>query len=164
MKLRVASIAFLNPAPLLYDFEHPPRAAELLTHYTLHYTTPAQCATELHESRADLGLIPIASLTPDLAIVPGGTIASLHDVRSILLLVKNPHHLDETKAPKQVRTLAADAASRSSQAYAHILFRHFLGTHPTLHEAAADPIAMLATADADRPHPRASQSAHRHPR
>ena len=162
--LRVASIAFLNPAPLLYDFEHEPRASELRENYALHYTTPAQCATELHESRADLGLIPIASLTPELAIVPGCTIASLHDVRSILLLVKNPHNLPETEALKQVRTLAADAASRSSQAYAHILFRRFLGTHPTLHEAAADPIAMLATADADRPHPRASQSAHRHPR
>jgi chorismate dehydratase len=146
--LRIAAISFLNPAPLLYDFEHPPRAAELLTRYTLHYTTPAQCATELHESRADLGLIPIASLTPDLAIVPGCTIASLHDVRSILLLVKNPHNLPETEALKQVRTLAADAASRSSQAYAHILFRHFLGTYPVVHEQNADPLAMLATADA----------------
>jgi chorismate dehydratase len=146
--LRVASIAFLNPAPLLYDFEHSPRAEELLTGYTLHYTTPAQCAAELIEGAADLGLIPIASLTPQLAIVPGCTIASLDEVRSILLLVKNPHHLSEEEALKQVRTLAADAASRSSQAYAHILFRHFLGTHPTVHEAPAEPAAMLATADA----------------
>jgi chorismate dehydratase len=146
--LRIAAISFLNPAPLLYDFEHEPRAFELAEHYTLHYTTPAQCAVELIAGTADLGLIPIASLTPELAIVPGCTIASLSEVRSILLLVKNSSHLDETAALKQVRTLAADAASRSSQAYAHILFRHFLETHPTLHEAAADPLAMLATADA----------------
>ena len=146
--LRVASIAFLNPAPLLYDFEHEPTAGELATRYALHYTTPAQCATELHEGRADLGLIPIASLTPSLAIVPGCTIASLDEVRSILLLVKNSHGLPETEALQQVRTLAADAASRSSQAYAHILFRHFLNTHPTTHEQPADPLAMLATADA----------------
>ncbi len=146
--LRVASIAFLNPAPLLYDFEHEPRASQLRENYTLHYTSPAQCATELHEGRADLGLIPIASLTPDLAIVPGCTIASLDEVRSILLLVKNPDHRDENDALKQVRTLAADAASRSSQAYAHILFRHFLDTHPATHEAPADPLEMLATADA----------------
>jgi len=146
--LRIASIAFLNPAPLLYDFEHEPAAAELATRYTLHYTTPAQCAVELQQGGADLGLIPIASLTPELAIVPGCTIASLDEVRSILLLVKNPHHLDETEALRQVRTLAADAASRSSQAYTHILFRHFLGTQPETHEQLADPIAMLATADA----------------
>ncbi len=145
--LRVASIAFLNPAPLLYDFEHEPRASQLRENYTLHYTSPAQCATELHEGRADLGLIPIASLTSDLAIVPGCTIASLDEVRSILLLVKNPDHRDERRT-KQVRTLAADAASRSSQAYAHILFRHFLDTHPATHEAPADPLEMLATADA----------------
>jgi len=146
--LRVASIAFLNPAPLLYDFEHEPRAAELRENYFLHYTSPAQCATELQEGRADLGLIPIASLTPSLAIVPGCTIASLDEVRSILLLVKNPKQLEETEALKQVRVLASDAASRSSQAYAHILFRHFLHTHPATHEAPADPLAMLANADA----------------
>ena len=116
--LRVASIAFLNPAPLLYNFEHPPRAQEFATRYTIHNTTPANCAAELHTGAADLGLIPIAALTPELAIVPGCAIASLHEVRSILLLVKNPYHLDETEALKQVHTLAADAASRSSQAYA----------------------------------------------
>jgi chorismate dehydratase len=146
--LRVASIAFLNPAPLLYDFEHSPRAEELLTRYALHYTTPAQCAAELIDGTADLGLIPIASLTPSLAIVPGCTIASLDEVRSILLLVKNPHRLSEEEALKRVSTLAADAASRSSQAYAQILFRHLLGVYPTIHEASADPLAMLASADA----------------
>lgn len=148
MVLRIASIAFLNPAPLLYDFEHEPTASQLRENYALHYTSPAQCATELHQGRADLGLIPIASLTPSLAIVPGCTIASLDEVRSILLLVKNPHDLPETEALSGVRTLAADAASRSSQAYANILFRHFLKTHPTTHEQAADPLAMLTTADA----------------
>jgi chorismate dehydratase len=146
--LRIASIAFLNPAPLLYDFEHPPHAQELATRYAIHYTTPANCAAELHAGTADLGLIPIAALTPELSIVPGCAIASLHDVRSILLLVKNPNHLDETEALKQVRTLAADAASRSSQAYAQILFQHFLQTHPTITEQPADPIAMLTNADA----------------
>lgn len=146
--LRVASIAFLNPAPLLYDFEHPPRAAELATRYSVHYTSPASCAAELHAGSADLGLIPIAALTPALAVVPGCAIASLQEVRSILLLVKNPGGLDETSALRQVRTLAADAASRSSQAYTQILFRHFLGTAPETHEHSADPLAMLAQADA----------------
>ncbi|MEO7029896.1 MAG: menaquinone biosynthesis protein [Acidobacteriaceae bacterium] len=146
--LQVASIAFLNPAPLLYDFEHAPRAAELRTRYEVHYTTPAQCAAELDLGIADLGLVPIAELASDLAIVPGCAIASLSEVRSILLLVKNPHFLSKTDALKQVRTLAADAASRSSQAYAQVLFRHFLGNHPRFHQAAADPVAMLADADA----------------
>jgi chorismate dehydratase len=140
--LRVAAINFLNPAPLMWDFEHPPLAAELAQRYTLHYTQPSLCADELLSARADLGLIPIASLTPDLAIVPGCTIASLNEVRSIQLIVKHPHTLST------IRTIAADTASRSSLAYAEVLFRKFLNTRPTLLPAAADPVAMLQSADA----------------
>src|ERR1700729_2310462 len=116
-KLRVAAINFLNPAPLMWDFEHPPLASELAQRYHLHYTLPSLCAEELLSGRADLGLIPIAALTPDLAIVPGCTIASLGRVRSIQLIVKQPYTLST------VKTIAADTASRSSLAYAEILFR-----------------------------------------
>src|SRR6202021_1681206 len=137
--LRVAAINFLNPAPLMWDFEHPPLAARLARRYTLHYTQPSLCAAELLAARADLGLIPIASLTPDLAIVPGCTIASLNEVRSIQLIVKHPHTLGT------VKTIAADTASRSSLAYAGILFRKFVGTDPTFIPASADPIAMSQT-------------------
>src|SRR5580698_847298 len=140
--LRVAAINFLNPAPLMWDFEHPPLAAELAQRYLLHYTVPSRCAEELLAARADLGLIPIASLTPDLAIVQGCTIASLDEVRSIQLIVKSPHTL------ATVKTISADTASRSSLAYAEILFRKFLNTHPAFLPAAADPIAMLQQADA----------------
>ena len=142
MPLRVAAIDFLNPAPLMWDFHHPPLAQTLAARYRLHLTAPAQCARDLHEGRADLGLIPVAELTPDLAIVPGSTIASLHRVRSIQLIVKGPLALAD------VRTVAADTASRSSAAYAQVFFRHFLHTRPTFHAAPADPIAMLAEADA----------------
>ena len=148
MPLRVAAISFLNPAPLLYNFEHEPTATSLRANYTLHYTTPAQCAAELHANNADLGLIPIASLTPELAIVPGCTIASLSEVRSILLLVKNPHRLSTSEALTRVRAVAGDAASRSSNAYIRILFEHFHHAHPTYVEHPADPIPMLETHDA----------------
>jgi chorismate dehydratase len=145
--LRVAAINFLNPAPLMWDFEHPPLAAELAQRYSLHYTQPSLCADQILAGRADLGLIPIASLTPSLAIVPGCTIASLDEVRSIQLIVKSgnaksPHTLST------IKTIAADTASRSSLAYAEILFRKFLHTNPAFLPAAADPIAMLQQADA----------------
>ena len=140
--LRVAAINFLNPAPLMWDFEHAPLAAELAANYSLHYTQPSQCAAELLAGRADLGLIPIAALTPELAIVPGCTIASLNEVRSIQLIVKSPHTLSS------VKTVSADTASRSSLAYAEILFRKFVNNHPVFLPAAADPIAMLQQTDA----------------
>lgn len=126
----------------MWDFEHLPLAAALAQRYSLHYTQPSLCADELLAARADLGLIPIASLTPSLAIVPGCTIASLNEVRSIQLIVKSPYTLDT------VKTIAADTASRSSLAYAEILFRKFLHTHPVFLPAAANPTAMLQQADA----------------
>jgi chorismate dehydratase len=148
--VRIAAIEFLNPAPLMWDFEHPPRNAALAQRYQIHYTQPSLCADELLAGRADLGLIPIASLTPTLAIVPGCTIASLDRVRSIQLIVKlrngNTEDIDSILAA--VRTVAADTASRSSLAYAQILFRKFLHTDPEFLPAPADPSAMLAHADA----------------
>jgi chorismate dehydratase len=121
--LRVSTISFLNPAPLLFNFEHEPAATALREHYDVHYTLPSVCAAELHSGVADLGLVPIAALTPSLAIVPGCTIASRDEVRSILLLVKNP-------------------------AYARILFEHFHHTRPTFLHQPADALSMLASADA----------------
>jgi chorismate dehydratase len=146
--LRVSTISFLNPAPLLFNFEHEPAATTLSEHYDVHYTLPSVCAAELHCGAADLGLIPIAALTPALAIVPGCAIASLDEVRSILLLVKNPGHLPTADALTRVRSVAADTASRSSVAYTRILFEHFHSTHPTFINQPADPLAMLASADA----------------
>ena len=114
-RIRVAAIDFLNPAPLMWDFEHPPHAAELAARYAIVRMKPASARASLLDGTADLGLIPIAALTPALAIVPGSAIASLDYVRSIQLIVKGTKHLDE------VRTVAADTASRSSLAYAQIL-------------------------------------------
>jgi chorismate dehydratase len=126
----------------MWDFEHPPLADELARRYKLHYTLPALCAEELLAGRADLGLIPIASLDPSLAIVPGCAIASLSRVRSIQLIVKQPHTLET------IRIISADTASRSSRVYAEVLFRTFLQTDPAFLPSPADPIAMLRQADA----------------
>jgi len=140
--LRVAAISFLNPAPLMWDFEHPPLAPTLATRYAVHYTQPSLCAHQLLSGVADLGLIPVAALTPDLAVVPGCTIASLDHVRSILLLVSHPHTLTT------IRTVATDTASRSSVAYLQVLLRKFHANDPVLLPHPADPIAMLRQADA----------------
>jgi chorismate dehydratase len=148
MPLRVAAISFLNPAPLLYDFEHEPAAARLRERYAVTYTSPADCAAKLHAGTADLGLIPIAELTYDLAIVPGCTVASLGNVRSILLLVKNSAGMAAHEALTNVKKVAADAASRSSLAYAQILFQKFYTATPDFVEQPADAVAMLANADA----------------
>ncbi len=126
----------------MWDFEHQPHSADLATRYTLHYTQPSLCAQELLTGEADLGLIPIAALTPALAIIPGCTIASLDHVRSIVLLIKQPFTLET------LRTVSVDTASRSSVAYTQLLLRKFTMNRPNLLPHAADPIAMLERADA----------------
>jgi len=126
----------------MWDFEHAPRNSELLQRYQLHYTLPSRCADELLAGRADLGLIPIASLTPELAIVPGSTISSLDRVRSIQMIVKKPHTLGS------IRTLAADNASRSSRAYTELILRRFYSNSPNFVTQSANPVAMLEQADA----------------
>ncbi len=166
----------------MWDFDHPPLASALAARYQVHSTQPSLCAEELLAGRADLGLIPIASLTLELAIVPGCAIASLDRVRSIQLIIKlrrpqavgapqpgspasavarrggrldfemwekraaDPAFVDRALAA--VRTVAADTASRSSLAYAQLLFRNFIATDPQFLPAPADPIAMLQQADA----------------
>ncbi len=126
----------------MWDFHHAPRAGLLRERYALHLTQPSQCARELLAGEADLGLIPIAALTPELRVVPGCTIAAREYVRSIQLVVKAPHTLES------VRSVAADTASRSSVAYAQVLFRHFVRTDPRFVPAAADAVAMLREHDA----------------
>jgi chorismate dehydratase len=125
-RLRISAIRFLNPAPLMWDFEHPPEMDKLAERYQIHSAMPSQCAVELADGTADIGLIPIAAYatTPELAVVRGCTIASLDRVRSIILVVKHPDGIGA------VRRVAADTDSRTSNAYAQIIFRKFLQTDP----------------------------------
>src|SRR5271156_6391175 len=109
----MAAIHFLNPAPLMWDFEHEPERSYLRELYQIGYTTPSGCAAELAAGEADIGLVPVAAYatTPGLRIVPGCTIAALDRVRSILLVVRPPGEVEA------VRTVAADTSSRTSFAY-----------------------------------------------
>lgn len=120
-RLRVAAIRFLNPAPLMWDFEYPPLNAALSSRYHVDWMLPSECADRLAEGTADIGLVPIASLAinPALRILPGCTIASKHKVRS-LLLVRRAH-----QPLKDLRTVAADTASRTTIAHTRILFHHW---------------------------------------
>jgi chorismate dehydratase len=143
-RLRISAIRFLNPAPLMWDFEHPPEMERLAERYRIHSAMPSQCAAELGEGSADIGLIPIAAYatTPELAILRGCTIASLDRVRSIILVVKHPGGIGA------VRRVAADTDSRTSNAYAQIIFRKFLHTDPEFLPFDPNLDAMLKECDA----------------
>jgi len=147
--LRIAAIRFLNPAPLMWDFEHEPGQSELAERYQIDWMTPAQCAERLalpadDPSAADIGLVPVAALatTPGLKIIPGCTIASKHKVRSILLVRRAGQPLEE------IRTIAADTASRASLAYTQILFQRWWNPEAVFLPHYPDLDPMLEMADA----------------
>ena len=140
----MAAIDFLNPAPLMWDFEHEPERSRLLDRYAIEYTTPANCAAQLAAGEADFGLIPIAAYAsiPSLLIVPGCAIASLDRVRSILLVVR------QEGGVAAVRRVAMDNSSLTSCAYARILFARFWKIPAEFVSHPPDLEKMLASADA----------------
>jgi chorismate dehydratase len=143
-RLRVAAIGFLNPAPLMWDFEHAPLNEELAKRYIIERMTPSECAARLADGRADIGLIPIASLatTPGLHVLPGCTIASKGKVRSLILVHRASQPLSK------LRSVAADTASRTTIAYARMMFHKWGNAEVPFLPMVADLDAMLERADA----------------
>jgi chorismate dehydratase len=143
-RLRVAAINFLNPAPLMWDFEHPPLDAPLALRYRIDRMLPSKCAARLNAGEADLGLVPIAALatSPGLRILPGCTIASKGRVRSLLLVRRAAQPL------AALRSVAADTASRTTITYARILFHHWGNPEVPFLPMPADLDTMLERADA----------------
>lgn len=142
--LRVAAIGFLNPAPLMWDFEHAPLEAELERRYRIDRMMPSECAARLASGESDIGLIPIAALatTPGLGILPGCTIAAKDYVRSLLLVRRASQPL------ASLGSVAADTASRTTVAYARILFHKWGNPSVPFVPFAADLDLMLERADA----------------
>jgi chorismate dehydratase len=142
--MRIAAINFLNPAPLMWDFEHAPLNAVLAQRYRLGRMLPSECADQLASGNADVGLVPIAALAtnPTLRILPGCTIASKGRVRSLLLVHRASHPLTA------LRSVAADVASRTTVAYARMLLHHWGNPSVPFMPANADLDAMLDQADA----------------
>src|ERR1039457_2147528 len=128
----------------MWDFEHPPLSAPLALRYQIDRMSPSECAARLASGAADLGLIPTAALatTPGIRILPGCTIASKGRVRSLLLV----HRASQPLAA--LRSVAADTASRTTLAYARMLFHKWGNPGVPFLPAAADLDAMLQRADA----------------
>jgi chorismate dehydratase len=137
-RMRISAISYLNTAPLMWDFEH----GEAGRHFRIAYTLPSQCAAELAQGTADIGIIPSFAYAtiPNLRILPGVTIASKNAVRSILLV--------SHKAMDDIGSVALDSSSLTSVALARILLEKFWGGLKTFAACAPDLEAMLRAHDA----------------
>jgi chorismate dehydratase len=142
--LRVSAIHYLNPAPLMWSFEHEPDRTRLSERYAISSDTPAECAAKLASGEADIGLVPVAAFAtnPSMLVIPGCTIASRDHVRSIILAVRNPEGV------YGVQRVALDTSSLTSAAYTKILFARHWNTTPEFvpHEPNLD--SMLQECDA----------------
>jgi chorismate dehydratase len=128
----------------MWDFEHAPLNEALDRRYIVERMTPSECAARLADGRADIGLIPIASLatSPSLQILPGCTIASKGKVRSLILVHRASQPLSK------LRSVAADTASRTTLAYARMMFHKWGNADVPFVPMVADLDAMLERADA----------------
>lgn len=115
--MHYALISFLNARPLWWGLVRRADPAR----ETVEFTSPARCADLLAEGKADLGLIPAIELMriPGLVALPSICIASRSEVRSVLLLSRVP--FDE------IRSVALDPSSRTSNALARVLLAERLG-------------------------------------
>lgn len=143
-KLVIAAIDFVNPAPLMWDFEHEPRRSELAERYSIVYSTPSECARRLQSGIADIGLVPVASYATaqDQSIIRGCAIASLDHIRSLILVVRR------NQGVREVKSVSLDTASLTTATYTRILFSKYWRTSPLFRLHSANLDEMLAESDA----------------
>jgi chorismate dehydratase len=136
--LRISIVQYLNTAPLVRGFTHGPLRGK----YQLSFTVPSQCAEALRSGEVDIAIIPAVELQriDGLVALPNLSIASKRSVRSLLLVSKKPIH--------EVRRIALDRSSRSTQALVRILCAKRWQITPEFFEAPPDLPSMLRDADA----------------
>ena len=139
MKFKVSFIDFLNSVPLGWGFLH----GSYQDAFDLMFDVPSECARHLSRGEADVGLIPVIEYQniPGLRILPDISIASKHQVKSVLFVSKLP--LEE------VPRIAVDASSRTSVALLKIILQEFYGRKSVSYQQeSADWRRMLELYDA----------------
>ena len=135
--IRLGAVDYLNARPLVYGLELQNEM------FSVRFDPPSKCAALLHEGSIDVGMIPSIeylrgheaySIVPDLGIVSEGAVAS------VALFTQKP--------VAEVRTIAADTSSRTSQGLLQILCYEVFGVDAAFVPMAPDPVAMLRRCDA----------------
>ena len=136
--LRLSVVQYLNTVPLIWGMLHGEQRGQ----FELQLTVPSSCADAVAQRHADVGIVPSIEYQrlAGVEILPGMSIASKHEVRSVLLLSNMPL--------EQVRTVALDESSRTSAALVRILMQKFYSRRVSFSSAAPEAGEMLKHADA----------------
>ena len=134
-KICLGAVAYLNARPLVYGLEPSPL-------FDLRFDPPSQCAELLHANDIDVGMIPSIEYCrgSEYRIVPGMGIISEGDVASVALFARKPL--------TEVRTVAADTSSRTSNGLLRILCAERFGIDAEFRPMSPDPDQMFRECDA----------------
>jgi chorismate dehydratase len=137
-KLRVGAVSYLNTRPLVFGIEQGLGSDRL----DLTYDVPSVLASRMSAGELDLALLPVIELAsiPGLVVVPGLAIGSHGDCRSVLLVAKTPI--------ADVKSVALDPESRTSNALARVLLSETWGVRPSFVTGPRDLRLALAEHDA----------------
>jgi chorismate dehydratase len=136
-KLRVGAVSYLNSVPLIWGMLEGPQREQV----DLSFSIPSLCAEQVGRSEIEIGLVPVAEIARQgFETVPGVGIACFGAVRSILLFSCVPW--------RRIRSLTADAGSRTSVQLARIILRERFGVEPEISEEQPHLDEMLSHADA----------------
>ena len=124
MAIRVGAVRYFNAKPLYYHLEEFAPEVELLM------DVPSSLADRLGRGELDVALIPsveyLRQASQGLQILPGFAIAARGSVRSVKLFSRVPF--------AQIRRLALDEGSRTSQALCRVWLDSVHGNRPEIIE------------------------------
>ena len=135
--IKLGAVDYLNARPLVYGLE---MRTDL---FSLRFDVPSKCAALLHEGSIDVGMIPSIEYLrgrEPYQIVPGSGIISNGAVASVALF--------STKPVNQIRSIAADTSSRTSNGLLRVLCYEAFGIDPTFVPMPPAIDTMLTACDA----------------
>ena len=137
-KNKISIVKYLNAVPLAWGILEGPQRDS----FEPLLSTPAECADQLAKGSVDIGLIPSIEFQriKGSRIVPGPAVASLYQVRSVILVSVVPLW--------KVKTVACDSGSRTSVALTKIIFDEYYQIRPDFLPAEPNLANMLAKNDA----------------
>lgn len=137
-KIRAGAVSYLNTRPLVFGIDQGMGADRL----ELSYDVPSVLASRMAAGELDLALLPVIELAriPGLVVVPGLAIGSSGDCRSVLVIANKPL--------AEVRSVALDPESKTSNALAHVLFAEAWGLAPSFSTGSRNLTLALAEHDA----------------
>ena len=127
--IKISAVSYTNAKPFVYGLMH----SKIIHEIELILDNPSECAAKLSCNKVDIGLIPVASLfqNSNYQIISDYCIGATGAVNSVFIFTNKPI--------QQIETIRLDAQSRTSNALAKILLKHYWNHSPEfVHSESAD--------------------------